>query len=145
MPRGKAFGADQARGERLRHLREEVEYADQGSVAAGTGLSVGGIRKWESGGEIERKSIAALARYYGANPRWIMDGTGPMLRPPDEFLDRLEELEAEVTKQGRQLAQLLGEPGSGEAGDEQGDAQRASTAAARAAAGSHPDSRQSRG
>ena len=143
VPRGKSFGADKARGKRLRHLRENVEYADQASVAAGTGLSVPGIRKWEAGGEIERKSIAALARYYGANPRWIMEEQGPMLRPPDEFLDRLEQLEAEVTRQGRQLADLLGELEGEGPGDEQADSQRAASAAARAAEGSRSGSRQS--
>jgi transcriptional regulator with XRE-family HTH domain len=122
-----AYPADPKRGERLRRLRLQVEYADQGSVARGAGVSVAGLRKWENGGEIEAKSVAALVRFYGANPRWIMEGTEPVLRPEDSWLERLSQLEEQVSRQRRLLADLLGSPPYEDS--EEGDAQRAADAA----------------
>lgn len=103
-----ALEADEKRGERLRTLRKRFEYADLKSAASGAGVSEGGLRKWESGGEIELKSVAALARFYGASPRWIVEGKEPMFRPGDDFLARLDRLEALVMTQSEQLAELLG-------------------------------------
>jgi transcriptional regulator with XRE-family HTH domain len=94
-----AYPKDVERGKRLRRLREDVEYADLASAARRAGVSEGGLRKWEKGGEIERKSIAALARAYEANPRWIMTGEEPMQRPGDDFLTRLQILEEAVKEQ----------------------------------------------
>jgi transcriptional regulator with XRE-family HTH domain len=125
-----AYPADTDRGDRLRKLREDYEYADLASAAQGAGVSSSGLRKWEKGGEIERKTIAALARQYGANPRWIMEGKGPMFRVEQDFLERLEQLEATVSEQGRQLAELLGAEQHEDS--EAGDAKRASDAARRA-------------
>jgi transcriptional regulator with XRE-family HTH domain len=139
-----ALPADPTRGSRLRSLREDIEYADLASVAEGTGLSTGGIRKWESGDPIERKSIAALARFYGANPKWIVEGVGPMLRPPEDFLTRLEQLEAEVARQGEALAGLLGPSPLDVPEGERRDASGSGDAAARAGGSYDQDSRRSR-
>jgi hypothetical protein len=141
VPR-EALPSDEKRGARLKELRENVEYADIASAATGAGVSAGGLRKWEAGGEIERKSIAALARYYGVYPKWIVEGTGPMFRPGEDFLTRLEDLEAEVTRQGEALADLLGTDAPHPAG-EQRDASNAAAAAARAGGSSARRSRQS--
>lgn len=138
-----AYPPDPERGERLKKLRRWVEYADQASVAAGAGLSVGGLRKWENGGEIEAKSVAALARFYGANPRWIMEGTEPMLRPTDDFLVRLEQLEERVNRQRRLLAGLLGAATYEDS--EAGEAQRADDLARLAAEESVQQNEQSLG
>jgi transcriptional regulator with XRE-family HTH domain len=93
-----ALEENAGRGRRLKQLREQVEFADVNSAAAGAGVSSGGVLKWETGKPIERKSLQALARFYGANPRWIETGEGEMLRPSDHFLERLSELERRVAK-----------------------------------------------
>lgn len=87
---------DEARGERLRELRDGLNES-QTAVAEATGLSTGGLRIWERGGRIGLGSLHTLARHYRVNPNWITTGEGDK-RPAasGELLDRVADLEEAV-------------------------------------------------
>ncbi len=71
------------RGDRLRKARELAGYSDLKAFAAATGIDRGALGRYESTGEVPRKStFKQLVLATGVREAWLDTGTGPMYNGP---------------------------------------------------------------